>query len=281
MSLTSLAIRTCAFLALYKSTIAEDRVFESVLAPIDETAKDIPQPFITLAVDESRARGEQVGTDLLASTDSISLVIELAIQAPVEIEGQDGETVTEVTLPETETALEWALDLLSHEVIRRLTIDPTWGDLFRSFVLAYHNVVRVRGGMAEKVRLAARQIVLEIKPISDPDSSALAASDLPWPRFLAALRAIPVPPTSGADPNLAAYPALADSLERAIRDTGFEPWEVAAARLGVTRADAGGLGFGPHPLLAQNTIPLTDEVDLSGDLSATITEETADQAGEI
>ena len=41
MSLTSLAIRTCAFMALYKSTIAEDRVFESVLAPIDETAKDI------------------------------------------------------------------------------------------------------------------------------------------------------------------------------------------------------------------------------------------------
>lgn len=281
MSLTSLAIRTCAFMALYKSTIAEDRVFESLLAPIDETAKEYPKPFVTIAVDESRARGEQVGTDLLASTDSISLVIELAIQAPVEIEGQDGETVTTVELPETETSLEWALDLLSHEIIRRLTIDPTWGDLFRSFVMAYHNVVRVRGGMAEKVRLAARQIVLEIKPISDPDSSALASSDLPWPRFLSALRAIPVMPTAGADPNLAAYPSLADSLERAIRDTGFESWEVAAARLGVTRADAGGLGFGPHPLLAQNAIPLAEEIDLSGDLSAAITEETADQAGEI
>lgn len=282
MSLTSLAIRACTFMALYRQTIAEDRVFESELAPIDELAKDEPKPFITISVDEATGDLERNGKSLLETVDNLTLVIELSIAGPVEVEGRDGEVTTVVTTPDSETALEWALDLLSFQIVRRLGLDPVWGELWKGFFLKLRSVNRVRGGMAEKARFAARQIAISLQPIDDPDPTSLSSPDLPWPKFLAALRAIPVAPDPAADPNLAGYPALADALEAAISADGYEPWEMVAARLGVNRETASTLGIGPMiPIETQET-PIAGTVVTTGDLeTVSITEVVADQAGEV
>ena len=53
MFLAALALRICAFLALYRQTMAGARVYESAIAPVDDLAGDDPQAFLTLYVDEA------------------------------------------------------------------------------------------------------------------------------------------------------------------------------------------------------------------------------------
>lgn len=271
MSLAALAIRACAFLTLYGRTYAEDRVFDSTLQVIDELRRDAPLPFITVAIDE--AEGSPTDHNLLASTETIALVIEVGIGRQVEVEGADDR----IRLPLTDPGLEWALDLVSYQIVALLTSDTGWGDLFRRFVMRYRSVVRLRGGMTEAGdRFAARQIVLELAPISDPDMGILPAAGDPFADFIAALRTV----DAVTHPDLAIYPDLADALEAAILATELDPWARAAARLGIARESAYALGVVPvvAPLVG-NPDPTVTTVEVFGD---PITEDRADEidAGE-
>jgi hypothetical protein len=97
----------------------------------------------------------------------------------------------------------------------------------------------LRGGATDGERYAARQIVFELHPVSDPDVGTIPAGDSLWGAFIAALRGL-----DAADPELAEYRALADLIEAEIVEPqGIGSWQIAAARLGLARQSARALGI--------------------------------------
>lgn len=276
MSLSSLAIRACTYLALYGNTIAEDRIYESTLAPLDDLVKAEPRPFLTISVDE--AAGENV-RGMLSSVDALTLVIDMTIAGAVTLEGKDGETETVVDFPATTTGYEWSLDLLTHQILRALDAGNSWSDLWRRFVLEIKEVRRLRGGRGDGVKYAARQIVMMLHPVADPDARVLTMpapvlmgeTDAPWKDFLAALRAVPVAPAAGAIPAFAGYPTLANVLEAAIMTpAGLTGLALDAAWLGLARETAEILGLIPIVTVGPDDVETVEnigtlDVDLTGD----------------
>lgn len=255
MSLSALAIRACTYLALKGATWAGDCVYESKLEPIDAIVQDAAQPFITIAIDEASGEPKGHGASLLSAVDRLLLVVEIAVG--VRALADDGSTV--VGVPPTDRGLEWTMDILVRQAMRALSADPTWGDLWRRFRMELNGVRLLRGGAAEGERYAARQIVFDIHPVSDPDVGSLATSDSLWVQFIAALRTL-----DAEDPELAEYRALADLLEAEIVEPqGFGSWQVAAARLGLARQSAEALGITPHALvMPEPEAAFTDKVEL-------------------
>jgi hypothetical protein len=248
MFLAALALRVCAFLALYRQTMAGTRVYESAIAPVDDLAGDDPQAFLTLYVDEAMG---QKPAGLMTAAEKVTLVIEAAIGQAMTVTGQEGETFREIVIPATDPALEWSLDILGHQIARALDTADGWGDLFRRFRNGPLVSAAAIRGVLDGQRIALRQIVLDIAPPAEPDESVLDP-DLavtPWSDFLVALRAIPDDPVLGTDPEMAVYPQLADAIEAAIRAPLGGSWRSVAARLGIAAETAVGLGITPHPLV--------------------------------
>ena len=273
MSLVALAIRACTYLALRGATWAGDCVYESKLEPIDVIVQAETQPFITIAVDEASGEPKGRGATLLAGVDRLLLVVEIAVG--IRALADDGSTV--VGVPPTDRGLEWTMDILSRQVMRALSSDPTWGDLWRRFRMELNGVRLLRGGAVDGERYAARQIVFDIHPVSDPDVGIIPTSDSLWGQFIAALRALDV-----EDPELAEYGALADLIEAEITEPqGFGSWQAAAARLGLVRQSAEALGITPHALvMPAPEAAFTDTVELlqGGGAADAIDEE---RAGEL
>lgn len=258
MFLAALALRICAFLALYRQTMAGERVYESAIAPVDDLAGEDPQAFLTLYVDEAMG---QKPAGLMTAAEKVTLVIEAAIGQAMTVAGQQGEDVREIGIPATDPALEWSLDILGHQIVRALAGAAGWGDLFRRFGGGQIVSAAAIRGVLDGPRVALRQIVLEIAPLAEPDEAALDP-DLavtPWIDFLAALRGIPEDPVLGTDPEMAVYPQLADAIEGAIRTPLGGPWRAVAARLGVAAETAVGLGITPHPLV----MPVAEAADFT------------------
>ena len=255
MSLVALAIRACTYLALRGATWAGDCIYESKLEPIDMIVQAETQPFITIAIDEASGEPKGHGASLLAAVDRLLLMIEIAVG--VRALAEDGSTV--VGVPPTDRGLEWTMDILVRQVMRALSSDPTWGDFWRRFRMELNGVRLLRGGAADGERYAARQIVFDIHPVSDPDVGMVPTGDSLWGRFIAALRSL-----DGGDPDLAEYRALADLIEAEIAEPrGFGSWQAAAARLGLSRRSAEALGITPHALVMQDAeAAFTDTVEL-------------------
>lgn len=274
MSLAALALRTCAFMALYGQTQAEKRVYDSAVAALDDLVKDVPQPFITVSVDEATAdKAHPNGCDLLGSVDRMILVLDFAVGQAVKFDGGAGEVV----IPFTDAGLEWTLDLMSYQATQRLLYDPVWGvgGLFGRFALRIYTVQRVRGANADGGRFAARQMAFDLEPVGDPIIGTPPETGSVWFDFLAALRAI----DASADPELGAFADLADAIEEIMSGpTGLLDWEKQAALLGITRAGASAIGFGPVADLVTPDVPTVETVSAFGN---PIDEEFADQVGDI
>lgn len=264
MSLVALAIRTCTFLSLYRKTMAGDRVYESAITPIDEQVKDIPEPFITVAVDETSGSTD-FAKSFLDATDSLVLVVDFAIGQRVTVDGMDGATASVVQIPFTDPGLEWSLDIMATQIRSRLAIDPVWSDLWKRFVLKTNRVMGLRAANAEGTRFASRQMLIDVQPIADPVFGAAPEPGSVMADFLAALRAIPSDPVFGADPELTVYGGLADAIEAAmLSPDSLEPWQIIAGQLGIASQTAVAIGVGP---MAPETIqrPIITAFDMLGD----------------
>ncbi|TPQ50311.1 hypothetical protein C2U72_14075 [Prosthecomicrobium hirschii] len=238
MSLVALAIRACTYLALRGATWAGDCVYESKLEPIDVIVQAETQPFITIAIDEASGEPKGHGASLLAAVDRLLLVIEIAVG--VRALAEDGSTI--IGVPPTDRGLEWTMDILVRQVMRALSTNPTWGDLWRRFRMELNGIRLLRGGAVDGERYAARQIVFDLHPVSDPDVGIIPASGSLWGTFIAALRGL-----DAADPELAEYRALADLIEAEIAEPhGIGSWQIVAARLGLARQSARALGIVPE-----------------------------------
>lgn len=246
VSLSTLALRTCAVLAILGRTMAGDRVFDSVLAPLDqiigadEDAAAVP--IVTVSVDESFGKPNG-GKELLTADTTATLVVELLFAR------RDGD---EFSFPRTEPALEWGVEILARQVFRALATAPVWSDLFSRFYLRVVEVRALRGGSNDGERFAARQYQIDLEPIGDPRFGEVPTVDedgdrLPWADFLDALSAI-------TDPKLAGFVGLADLLATEIAGpTGLGGWQKVRAELGLSDAGTAVLGVTPASLVATDT----------------------------
>ena len=250
MSLTALAIRTCAVLALYDRTPVGRRVYDSELAPIGKLATEEVRSFLTVAIDEASRETETIG--LFGGDESLLLV------------------------------LETSLDFLTRSIVTRLSDDFPFALLFWRFVLKVNKSWRVRGGAVDTgERFAARQHVFDLEPIAEPPPGEAPEVGSPWADLIAALRALNIDPAIGGDPDLAAYVPLADAIEAAMTmPVGTPTWRVEATRLGVSPETASDLGIGP--LASVGIVAPIAAVTLGGDLEAiTIDATTDDVSGDL
>lgn len=180
MSLARTALRIAAVRALRGATIAESRVFDS---RIEEIKFEEPQdrlPLVIVTTDDEEI-SQITGLDVIGAPSALDLVFDMSIATSITLENGD----SDIAVGQTDSGLELALDVLSRQVIMTLqTATTPWADLFRSLCLKVETVIARRGAdTREGVRFAARQLVFQVMPLSDPAYTPEAGT--PIARFLA------------------------------------------------------------------------------------------------
>jgi hypothetical protein len=234
MSLTRLAMRVAAARALKGNTLAEGRVFDSAVDPIDQAIKETRQPLIVLTTDDHEST--VTGRDMIMGEHECSFVIEIAIGSRVKMETTDASgSVVSLAFPHTDEGMEITLDVLEHQVVSALTRDDNgWSRAWMNLVPKITKKVSRRGASAENgVRFAARQIVLTCDLIGIPQTGKPISKGTPWSEILAAF-----------DADEALQP-LALVLRSEIEGVPLTDWRSAAATLGVPLAGADMVGIGP------------------------------------
>ena len=124
MSLARLAMRVAAARAIRGATLAEDRVYDSAIDPIDHAVLETRQPFVVVSTEDHDVT--VTGRDLFYGAHECKLMIETAVASRVEIDGEDG-----LTIPHTDEGMEIVLDILEHQIIASLTRERTaWSRVF-------------------------------------------------------------------------------------------------------------------------------------------------------
>lgn len=231
MGLIRFAVRQCAARALRGATLAEDRVFLSVIDPLDTKVQNNRAPMLIVNTDDHKVEAE--GRDLTGGEGRLDLVIEAVVAQKVETDGIDGNGVeVSVTIIEADSGLDLTLDILEHQVTRALLADGTWPELFRRFVPVVHSRLSRRGADASGVRWAARQITITLDTMAEPVGGDALTPGYVWTDFLAAMQ---------ADAGLAPIvPLIRGVLAGDTRD-----WARGAAMLGISEDIAIAAGFAP------------------------------------
>jgi hypothetical protein len=252
MSIARTAIRVAAARALLNRTLAGSRVSDSAIEPIDVAISETRLPMITVLTDDDTIDAD--GRDVWSGRRELDLVIEVAVATEV----KDGA----FTIPETDFGLEWALDIMEHQIDRALFDEGTaWSSIFMALVPRVHSKVSRRGASAERgVRFAARQIVYKIDAIASPLPGAIDAT-LPFGRLLAAME---------DDAELAEYGAFLRSL---IEAPDLPDWKIAADAIGITRSEADSIGITPYDLTETGDAAELAEIVVSGDPAYSIKDE--------
>lgn len=244
MGLSRLAMRICAARAIKGATLAEDRVFDSVIDPIDQKMSQTSKPIVMVSTDDV-TRGI-TGRDMTGGEGSCDLVIEVAIASRADLPGKDGEgAAVVVEMPPTDAAFEAMIDVLEFQTVASLLEGRgVWAELWKRVVARVLNRQSRRGVSTENgVRFAARQLILSCDLLTDPIRGEPVEAGTFWADFLAAV---------AADPEMA---PLADWLRLEIEgDTERPAWVRAADALGVTDDTMAALGIVPD--LDENGEPI-------------------------
>jgi hypothetical protein len=228
MSLSRLAMRIAAARALKGATLAEARVFDSAIDPIDQTVAETRAPVLIVTTDDHEI--DTVGRDLMHGDTRCELVIEAAIASRVEVSGD-----VSLSIPHTDEGMEIVLDLIEHQVMAALTRERTaWSRTWMKLVPRIHKRSSRRGASVEHgVRFAARQIVLSCDLIEAPTDGAAVLSGSTWEGVLAVM---------AEDEALS---PIADLLRATIEEEPLADWRRAANMLGIHLATADAIGVGP------------------------------------
>lgn len=175
MSLARTALRIAACRALRGATIAENRVFDSRIGEIDFTEATERLPLVIVTTDDEEITQIE-GLDIIGAPSVLDLVFDMSIATTITLENGDND----VAVGQTDATLELALDILARQVIRTLQTSTTpWADLFRRLCLKVETLTARRGADArEGVRFAARQIVMQAMPLSDPLYTPVAGTPI-------------------------------------------------------------------------------------------------------
>lgn len=256
MSLTRLAMRIAAVRALTGATLAEDRVFDSAIDPVDVRIKAHRAPIIVVTTDEDS--GKPDGRDLNLTDREVALVIEISVATATRVASDDIEFV----IPGTDEGLDALLDLTEWNVTRRLTTDEAgWPRAFMMLVPRIMSVASKRGVNTEGVRFAARQLILICDAVSEPPRGAPVDPLSAWGVFLAQVE---------ATPDLVPMATLLRSL---IEDPARPDWKRAAEAIGITEAGAEGIGIRPYDLTTEDDGETLVEIGVNDPSELTIVEE--------
>ena len=228
MSLSRLAMRVAAARALKGTTLAETRVFDSAIDPIDQTIAETRAPVLIVTTDDHEL--ETIGRDLMHGNTRCELVIEAAIASRVEVSGD-----VSLSIPHTDEGMEIVLDLIEHQVMAALTRErTTWSRVWMKLVPRIHKRSSRRGASVEHgVRFAARQIVLSCDLIEAPTDGASIIPGSTWEDVLTVM---------AADDALS---PIADLLRATIEGQPLDGWRRAANALGIHLTTADAIGIGP------------------------------------
>lgn len=261
MSLSRLAMRLAAARAVRNATLAEGRVFDSVIDPIDMTVAENRSPILTVMTDDHE--GTPIGRDLFNIDAQCDLIIEAAIASRVVVEGE-----VSIEIPHTDEGMELVLDIIEHQVMAALTRERTpWSRIWMKLVPRVKRRLSRRGASAEGgIRFAARQIVLTCDLIEAPNDGGPVAQGTAWADVLAVM---------GSDTALA---PIADLLRATIEGEPVADWKRAANILGIHMATANALGLGPLLDTGDDPVPVS-ELRLVGDITAIDNGQTATEQG--
>lgn len=235
MSLGRMAVRLATCKALSGATIAESRVFDSAIDPIDRTIATMRAPVLIVTTDDHTAETIS-GRDVAGASASCDLVIEAAIAARVELpDPEGGPSAASIEVPHTDEGMELTLDLLEHQVLATLIEGRgAWGAAWLHLVPRIHRRHSRRGADSDKgVRFAARQIVLSVDLIEAPVTGGAVPQGSAWSVVLGLME---------GDGDLAQVAAW---LRTEIEGEGLADWRRAAKALGVSLESADAIGLGP------------------------------------
>jgi hypothetical protein len=228
MSLARLAMRVAAARAIRGATLAEDRVYDSAIDPIDHAVLENRKPFVVVSTEDHDIT--VTGRDLVYGDHACKLMIETAVASRVEIDGEDG-----LTIPHTDEGMEIVLDILEHQIIAALGQERTaWSRVFMHLVPTVKSRQSRRGASTEGgVRFAARQIALTCDLIEAPVAGAAIPTGGVWADVMTVM---------SEDDDLA---PIAQFLRTIIEGDEIAEWRRAANILGLHASTADALGIGP------------------------------------
>lgn len=144
-------------------TLAGPHVFDSKIEPVEDIKHDVMFPCVVVYTDYDKdhwAKSGRVHEDRI-----LSLTLELLV---VQTE-QANDGTYKLECPFADSEIETTLDALEHQVFRALTANTISSDAFNYICPAYVNITSRRGATVEGgIRLAARQISVEMKAIREP-----------------------------------------------------------------------------------------------------------------
>ncbi|KAB1069256.1 hypothetical protein [Methylobacterium planeticum] len=257
MSIIAYAIRTCLGAALVDKTLAQGRVYDSAVQPIEEMVnKQGAKPFIVISTDDEKL--EVKGWATLDAPRSINIVIEIAVGGIVQVDippEEGGGQALRLDIPHTDEGLETALNMIGRQIWREIQVGGPWSDLLREIAFWPKEISITRGANAEQgIRYAARQYVIQADTIAEPDFGAEPEGSIA--RLLALM---------AADPRLSKDVPL---LEGMIVGEPLPEWRRRQADLGLSAASYRALGLGPlfapegEPLAQRMTIVRPDRTTI-------------------
>lgn len=228
MSLARLAMRIAAARAVRGTTLADARVYDSSIDPIDIAVQENRQPFLVVYTDDHES--EIAGRDLFYGEHTCDLVIEAAIASRVEIPGDVG-----IDIPHTDEGMELVLDIIEHQIMAALVRERTeWSRIWMKLVPRIRRRQSKRGASAEGgVRFAARQIILSCDLVEAPIDGISVLTASTWSDVLSVME---------SDTTLA---PIADLLRATIEGPeAVAQWKRDANAVGITQAAANALAIG-------------------------------------
>jgi len=241
MSLARLAMRVAAARAIRGATLAENRVYDSVIDPIDQAVLENRQPFVVVSTEDHDVA--VTGRDLVYGMHECRLMIETAAASRVAIAGEDA-----FAIPHTDEGMELVLDILEHQIMAALTRERTaWSRVFMNLVPIVRTRQSRRGASTEGgVRFAARQIAITCDLIEAPVAGGSIPAGGVWQDFLTVI---------AADEDLAPIGQLLRTL---IEGDELADWRRAANILGIHASTGNALGIGPVLDLADDPESLAE-----------------------
>lgn len=159
-------------------TLAGPNIFDSKIEPVEDMQSDRVFPCCVVYTDYDKDgwnKGSKVHAQRLM-TFTLELLIVQAAQVSAG-NGPDGQPLPPtyaLDCPYTDSEIETSLDMFEVQIFRALTSGTVASDAFNYLCPSYINVVSRRGASVEGgVRLAARQITMEMNTVRDNSAGAI------------------------------------------------------------------------------------------------------------
>jgi hypothetical protein len=152
-------------------TLAGPNIFDSKIEPVEDMATDKVFPCCVVYTDYDKdpwTKGAKIHTKRMMTVTLELLIVQAKQQADV--------NTYQLDCPQTDSEIETSLDMFEVQILRAISRGNEASDAFNYICPTYQNVVSRRGASVEGgVRLAARQITMEMESIRDNIAGTIPA----------------------------------------------------------------------------------------------------------